>query len=77
MQRPPFVRYLYNRWVFLAIGLAGLGNIFLLVYRFAVLGFLSYVPEHLAAGLFSLVTCLLAFGMFVDLSLKNPDRDKR
>jgi tellurite resistance protein TehA-like permease len=71
------MRYLYNRWVFLAIGLAGLCNIILLLYRFIVLGFLSYALEHIAAGLFSLVTCVLAFGMFVDLSLKNPDRDKR
>jgi hypothetical protein len=77
MQRPSFVRYLYNRWVFLLIGLSGLGNVFLLLYRFFVLGFLSHAPEHIAAGVFSLITCALAFGIFVDLSLKNPDRDKR
>jgi hypothetical protein len=76
MQRPRFVRYLYNRWVFLLIGLTGLGNIILLAYRFFVLGFLSYAPEHILAGVFSLVTCVLAFGIFVDLSLKSPGRDK-
>jgi hypothetical protein len=77
MQRPRFVRYLYNRWVFLAIGLAGLGNIILLLYRFFVLGYLSHMLEHVAAGVFSLITCLLAFGIFVDLSLKSPGRDKK
>jgi hypothetical protein len=25
---------------------------------------------------FSLITCTLAFGLFMDLSLKNPDRHK-
>jgi hypothetical protein len=77
MRRPRFVRYLYNRWVFLSIGLAGLGNVILLLYRFFVLGFLSHAPEHIAAGVFSLITCTLAFGIFVDLSLKNPDRHKQ
>jgi len=76
MQRPRFVRYLYNRWVFLLIGLTGLGNIILLAYRFFVLGFLSYAPEHILAGVFSLVTCVLSLGIFVDLSLKSPGRDK-
>ena len=76
MQRPGFVRYLYNRWVFLVIGLTGLGNIILLMYRFFVLGFLSFAFEHIVAGLFSLVTCLLSFGIFVDLSLKSPGKDK-
>jgi hypothetical protein len=77
MQRPRFLRYLYNRWLFLAIGLSGLGNVILLLYRFFVLGFLSHAPEHIAAFVFSLVTCTLAFGIFVDLSLKNPDRHKQ
>jgi hypothetical protein len=31
--------------VFLLIGLSGLGNVFLLLYRFFVLGFLSHAPE--------------------------------
>jgi hypothetical protein len=76
MQRPRLVRYLYNRWLFLAIGLSGLANIFLLLYRFLVLGFMSHALEYIAAGVFSLITCTLAFGLFVDLSLKNPDRHK-
>jgi hypothetical protein len=76
MDRPRFVRYLYNRWVFLLIGLMGLGNIALLLYRFFVLGVLNYAPEHILAGVFSLVTCVLALGIFVDLSLKNPGRDR-
>jgi len=76
MQRPQFVRYLYNRWLFLVIGVSGLGNVILLLYRFFVLGFLSHALEHLAAGLFSLVTCSLAFAIFVDLSMKNPNRHK-
>jgi CheY-like chemotaxis protein len=71
------VRYLYNRWVFLSIGLSGLGNVILLLYRSFVLGFRSHAAEHIAAGVFSLVTCTLAFGIFVDLSLKNPNRDKQ
>jgi hypothetical protein len=29
------MRHLYNRWLFLSIGLAGLGNLILLTYRFA------------------------------------------
>jgi hypothetical protein len=49
----------------------------LLLYRFFVLGFLSHAPEHIAAGVFSLITCTFAFAIFVDLSLKNPDRLKR
>ncbi len=77
MQRPRFLRYLYNRWLFLLIGLSGLGNVILLLYRFFVLGFMSHLPEHIAAGVFSLITCTLAFGIFVDLSLKNPDRHKQ
>ena len=77
MQRPSFVRYLYNRWLFLSIGLSGLGNVILLFYRFFVLRFLSHAPEHIAAGVFSLIICTLAFGIFVDISLKNPDRHKR
>ena len=76
MQRPRFVRYLYNRWVFLLIGLTGLGNIILLLYRFFVLGFLSFALEHIVAGVFSLVTCVLALGIFVDLSMKSPGKDK-
>jgi hypothetical protein len=76
MQRPRYVRYLYNRWVFLAIGLSGLGNVVLLLYRFFVLGFRSHALEHITAGVFSLVTCMLAFGIFVDLTLKNPNRSK-
>ena len=35
MDRPSFMRHLYNRWLFLSIGLAGLGNLILLTYRFA------------------------------------------
>jgi len=77
MDRPRFVRFLYNRWVFLVIGLTGLGNIALLLYRFLVRGYFSYAPEHLLAGAFSLVTCVLALGIFVDLSLKSPGRDHR
>jgi hypothetical protein len=74
MLRPCFVRYLYNRWVFLAIGLSGLGNVVLLLYRFFVVRLVSHVPEHVAAGVFSLVTCVLAFAIFVDLTLKNPGK---
>jgi hypothetical protein len=76
MPRPRLLRYLYNRWLFLAIGFSGLANIVLLLYRFFMLGFMSHAIEHIAAGVFSLITCLLAFGIFVDLSLKNPDRHK-
>ena len=76
MQRPSFVRYLYNRWVFLVIGLTGLGNIILLMYRFFILGFLSFAFEHIVAGVFSLVTCVLSLGIFVDLSLKSPGKDR-
>ena len=76
MQRPRFVRYLYSRWLFLTIGLSGLGNVFLLLYRFFVLGFMSHAIEHIVAGVFSLVTCTLAFAIFIDLSLKDPGRHK-
>jgi hypothetical protein len=77
MQRPRFLRYLYNRWLFLSIGLSGLGNVILLLYRFFVLGSLSHAIEHIIAGVFSLITCTLAIGIFVDLTLKNPNRGKR
>jgi hypothetical protein len=72
MNRPRIVRYLYNRWVFLCIGLAGLANIVLLMYRFAIRGLLSYAPEHVAAAVFSLITALLALAIFVDLTLHRP-----
>jgi hypothetical protein len=70
------MRHLYNRWLFLLIGLAGLGNVVLLTYRFAVLGLLSHAAEHIAAGVFSLVTCVLALAVFVDLTLREPSRHK-
>jgi hypothetical protein len=66
------MRHLYNRWLFLSIGLAGLGNLILLAYRFAVLGLRSHAAEHIAAGVFSLVTCVLALAIFVDLTLRKP-----
>ena len=72
MNRPRLTRYLYNRWLFLFIGLAGLGNVVLLTYRFAVLGLLSHAAEHIAAAVFSLVTLVLALAIFVDLTLRRP-----
>jgi tellurite resistance protein TehA-like permease len=72
MDRPRFMRHLYSRWLFLSIGLAGLGNLILLTYRFAVLGLLSHAAEHIAAAVFSLVTCVLALAIFVDLTLRKP-----
>ena len=74
MNRPHLMRHLYNRWLFLWIGLAGFGNIVLLTYRFAVLGLLSHAAEHIAAAVFSLVTCVLALAIFADLTLRRPGR---
>jgi len=74
MSRPRLMRHLYNRWLFLSIGLAGLGNVVLLIYRFAVLGLMSHAPEHIAAAVFSLVTCVLALAIFVDLTLRKPSK---
>jgi hypothetical protein len=67
------MRLLYNRWLFLLIGLAGLGNVVLLTYRFATIGLLGYPVEHIAAAVFSLVTCVLALAVFADLTLRKPE----
>jgi len=76
MKGPRLRHYLYNRWLFLVIGLAGLGNVALLIYRFAVLGLLSHEAEHIAAAVFSLVTFVLAFAIFIDLTLRKPGSSK-
>jgi len=76
MNSPRLRRYLYNRWLFLLIGLAGVGNVVLLTYRFAVLGLLSHAAEHVAAAVFSLVTCVLALAIFIDLTLRKPGNSK-
>jgi len=68
------MRHLYNRWLFLSIGLCGLGNVALLTYRFAVLGLFSHAMEHVVAAAFSLVTSVLALAIFVDLTLRMPGK---
>jgi hypothetical protein len=73
MNRPRFLRLLYNRWLFFVIGLAGLGNVVLLAYRFAVIGLLSHPVEHIIAAIFSLVTCVLALAIFADLTFRKPE----
>ena len=76
MNRLRLRHYLYNRWLFLLIGLAGLGNVVLLIYRFAVLDLFSHAAEHIAAAVFSLVTFVLAFAIFIDLTLRKPGNSK-
>jgi len=72
MDRPRFVRYLYNRWVFLLIGLMGLGNIALLLYRFFVLGVLNYAPSTYWPACSALLPACSPSGIFVDLSFEEP-----
>ena len=76
MNRPRLMRHLYNRWLFLTIGLAGLGNLILLAYRFAMLGLLSHGAEHILAAAFSLVTCVLSLAIFFDLTIRRPGKRK-
>ncbi len=76
MDRPPWMRYLYNRWLFLSIGLAGLGNVSLLVYRFVTLGLVSHPVEHIVAAIFSTVTFLLGMAIFADLTFRKPDKSR-
>ena len=66
------LRYLYNRWVFFIMGVAGVANVLLLIYRFVLHGFSSHVIEHVLALAFSTLACTLAMMIFADLTMKKP-----